>query len=59
MDNLNTHSTASLYEAFEPEEARRLARRLEIHNTSKHEIRHKERQGNQALPSKNKWTRSF
>ena len=33
MDNLNTHSAASLYEAFEPEEARRLARRLEIHYT--------------------------
>jgi hypothetical protein len=36
MDNLNTHSTASLYETFEPEEARRLARRLEIHYTPKH-----------------------
>ena len=36
MDNLNTHTTASLYEAFEPEEARRLARRLEIHYTPKH-----------------------
>ena len=36
MDNLNTHSTASLYEAFEPEEARRLAQRLEIHYTPKH-----------------------
>ena len=36
MDNLNTHSPASLYEAFEPEEARRLARRLEIHHTPKH-----------------------
>jgi hypothetical protein len=36
MDNLNTHSPASLYEAFEPEEARRLARRLEIHYTPKH-----------------------
>jgi hypothetical protein len=36
MDNLNTHSTASLYEMFEPEEARRLARRLEIHYTPKH-----------------------
>lgn len=31
LDNLNTHSIASLYEAFEPEEARRLARKLEIH----------------------------
>lgn len=36
MDNLNTHSVASLYEAFPPEEARRLARRLEIHFTPKH-----------------------
>ena len=36
MDNLNTHSTASLYETFAPEEARRLASRLEIHYTPKH-----------------------
>ena len=36
MDNLNTHKIASLYEAFEPEEARRLAKRLEIHYTPKH-----------------------
>ena len=36
MDNLNTHTTASLYEAFPPEEARRLAERLEIHYTPKH-----------------------
>lgn len=35
-DNLNTHKIGSLYEAFEPEEARRLARRLEIHYTPKH-----------------------
>lgn len=35
-DNLNTHKVASLYEAFEPEEARRLAKRLEIHYTPKH-----------------------
>lgn len=35
-DNLNTHNIASLYETFEPEEARRLARRLEIHHTPKH-----------------------
>ena len=35
-DNLNTHKIASLYEAFEPEEARRLAKRLEIHYTPKH-----------------------
>src|SRR5262249_55031352 len=36
QDNLNTHGLASLYEAFAPEEARRLARRLEIHSTPKH-----------------------
>jgi hypothetical protein len=35
-DNLNTHKTASFYEAFEPEEARRLIERLEIHYTPKH-----------------------
>jgi len=35
-DNLNTHKIASLYEAFEPAEARRLARRLELHYTPKH-----------------------
>jgi len=36
MDNLNTHSITSLYEAFPPETARRLAKRLEIHYTPKH-----------------------
>ncbi len=36
MDNLNTHSIASLYQAFDPETARRLAKRLEIHYTPKH-----------------------
>ena len=36
MDNLNTHSIASLYEAYPPKEARRLAERLEIHYTPKH-----------------------
>ena len=36
MDQLNTHSPASLYEAFPPEEAKRLAERLEIHHTPKH-----------------------
>jgi hypothetical protein len=36
MDNLNVHSAASLYEAFEPETARRLIKRLEIHHTPKH-----------------------
>jgi DDE superfamily endonuclease len=35
-DNLSTHKIASLYEAFAPEEARRLARRLELHDTPKH-----------------------
>ena len=35
-DNLNTHTIASLYEAFEPAQARRLARRLELHYTPKH-----------------------
>jgi hypothetical protein len=34
--NLNTHTIASLYEAFAPQEARRLARRLEVHDTPKH-----------------------
>jgi hypothetical protein len=36
MDNLNTHKLASLYEAFPPEEARRLVERLEVHHTPKH-----------------------
>jgi len=36
MDNLNTHTLGSLYEAFPPAEARRLAQRLEIHHTPKH-----------------------
>jgi len=36
MDNLNTHCLASLYETFEPQEARRLAERIEIHYTPKH-----------------------
>jgi hypothetical protein len=35
-DNLNTHTPASLYKAFEPAEARRLLARLEIHYTPKH-----------------------
>jgi hypothetical protein len=35
-DNLNTHTTAALYEAFPPERARALARRLEIHDTPVH-----------------------
>jgi len=36
MDNLNTHRLASLYEAFEPEQARRIAERFEVHHTPKH-----------------------
>jgi transposase len=36
MDNLNTHTPAALYEVFEPAEARRLARKLEVHYTPKH-----------------------
>ena len=35
-DNLNTHGIGSLYAAFPPEQARRLASRLEIHSTPKH-----------------------
>lgn len=36
IDNLNTHTISSLYEAFPPNKARALARRLEIHYTPKH-----------------------
>ncbi len=36
MDQLNTHNIASLYKAFKPEMARRLAEKLEIHHTPKH-----------------------
>ena len=36
LDNLNTHTPASLYEAFEPAEARRLLRKLEFHFAPKH-----------------------
>jgi hypothetical protein len=36
MDNLNTHTPASLYEAFAPAEAKRIADKLEIHYTPKH-----------------------
>ena len=36
MDNLNTHRIASLYEAFPPERARRIAEKLEIHHTPVH-----------------------
>ena len=36
LDNLNTHKPASLYEAFEPSEARRIAKRLEFHYTPTH-----------------------
>ena len=36
LDNLNTHKMASLYEAFPPEKARVIARKLELHYTPKH-----------------------
>ena len=36
MDNLNTHTMASLYKAFPPAEARRLAERFEVHYTPRH-----------------------
>ncbi len=36
LDNLNTHTYGALYEAFEPAEARRLARKLTFHYTPKH-----------------------
>ena len=36
LDNLNTHDPASLYEAFEPAEAKRILDRLEFHYTPKH-----------------------
>ena len=36
LDNLNTHTISSLYEAFDPATARRLAKRLELHYTPKH-----------------------
>jgi transposase len=36
MDNPNTHTPASLYEVFDPSEARRLAEKLEIHYTPQH-----------------------
>ena len=36
LDNLNTHKLGSLYDAFEPTEARRIARRLEFHYTPVH-----------------------
>lgn len=36
LDNLNTHTPAAFYSAFEPEEARRLVNRFEFHFTPKH-----------------------
>jgi hypothetical protein len=36
LDNLNTHVFGALYETFPPEEARRIAKRLEFHYTPKH-----------------------
>lgn len=35
-DNLNTHNNGSLYEAFAPEEAKRIGQKLEFHYTPKH-----------------------
>lgn len=35
-DNLNTHNISSLYEAFSPQEARRIIERIELHHTPKH-----------------------
>lgn len=36
MDNLNIHSIASFYKAFPPEEAYRIAKKMEVHYISKH-----------------------
>jgi hypothetical protein len=36
LDTLNTHTLASLYATFAPAEARRIARKLEVHDTPKH-----------------------
>jgi transposase len=36
LDNLNTHTPAALYEAFEPQEAKRILSKLEFHYTPKH-----------------------
>ena len=36
LDNLNTHKPGSLYESFAPSEARRIAKRLELHHTPNH-----------------------
>jgi len=36
LDNLNTHTPGALYEAFPPQEARRIVRKLEFHYTPKH-----------------------
>jgi len=36
LDNLNTHTLAALYKAFEPQQARGIARKLEFHHTPKH-----------------------
>ena len=36
LDNLNTHKPASLYEAFEPAEARRILRKINFHYTPRH-----------------------
>ena len=38
LDNLNTHNPAALYEAFPPQEARRVLQKLEFHYTPKHAL---------------------
>ncbi len=55
IDNLNTHSIASLYEAFNPETAHRLAKRLEIHYTPYPDIgiSHQSMEAGSTLPKSN------
>ena len=48
MDPLNTHSPASLYQAFAPAEAKRLADRLEVHHTPCRHVAAWEKQRNSA-----------
>jgi transposase len=69
MDNLNTHAGSSLYEAFEPAEAKRILDRLEIHYTPKHgswlnmaeiELSHLSRQClNRRIPDKEVFVREI
>lgn len=64
MDNLNTYNISSLYETLEPQEARRLVERLDIHHTPKHgswlntaEIELRALKG-QCLPSTSRYSNS-